>query len=234
VLREVQEHVLTPQAVENFLLAVDERTSQSDERRARLEKELGDVKRREAALVAAVEGGGSDVTPIIERMKSLEGRRIEIEHELKAATPAPRLETRVLESRLAEWRRILRGSVTQARDVLQRVIRGKLRFTQLPGGIIQFEGESRYSWLSSGIFVGVPDTTPVPPHIAALGGDTRGHEGIDEERAEMEARYEAVLRGAERSVRGTTLAGFEPAFSTLKGFLGEASAGHPSSMECGH
>jgi hypothetical protein len=109
VLHEVEEHILTPQAVENFLLAVDQQTSQDGERRARLEKELADVKRREAALVAAVEGGGSDLGPIIERMKALEGRRNEIEHELKAATPVPRLEPRVLESRLAEWRRILRG-----------------------------------------------------------------------------------------------------------------------------
>jgi hypothetical protein len=35
----------------------------------------------------------------------------------------------VIENRLAEWRRLLRQSTTQARIVLQRVLRGRLTFS---------------------------------------------------------------------------------------------------------
>jgi hypothetical protein len=35
----------------------------------------------------------------------------------------------VVENRLEEWRRLLRGSTTQARAILQRVLRGRIVFT---------------------------------------------------------------------------------------------------------
>ncbi len=59
---------------------------------------------------------------------------------------------------------------------------------------------SRYSWLFSGIFVGAPDTTTLPPRIAARAGDSRGYEDIRAD--ELETRYEAVLKAAEEACKG--------------------------------
>jgi hypothetical protein len=62
--------------------------------------------------------------------------------------------------------------------------------------------DTRADRQSNGIFVGVADTALVPPHVAALAGDGRGHEGVDVMRAQMEARCEAVLTAAEDACKG--------------------------------
>src|SRR4029453_13893082 len=49
-------------------------------------------------------------------------------------TPSHGWHRRVIENRLAEWRRPLRQSTTQARTVLQRVLRGRLTFTPRADG----------------------------------------------------------------------------------------------------
>jgi hypothetical protein len=48
---------------------------------------------------------------------------------VESLQPLPRLAPAVVESRLEEWRRLLRGSTRQGRAVLQRVLRGRIVFT---------------------------------------------------------------------------------------------------------
>ena len=74
----------------------------------------------------------------------------------------PRLEPAVIENRLAEWRRLLRQSITQGRTVLQRILRGRVTFTprrnEVSGEIdgYDFEGPTRFDKLFTGIAVQRP------------------------------------------------------------------------------
>jgi hypothetical protein len=86
--------------------------------------------------------------------------------------PVPRLPQHVVQSRLDEWRRLLRSSTTQSRAVLQRVIRGRITFTPTQavvcseGGVFpfqpgyEFEAPTRFDKLFSGTAIKLPATAP--------------------------------------------------------------------------
>jgi hypothetical protein len=62
---------------------------------------------------------------------------------------------------LAEWRRLLRGSTTQARAVLQRVLRGRLTFApNADGSGYDFAGPTRFDKLFSGVACPRPSWMP--------------------------------------------------------------------------
>ena len=77
-----------------------------------------------------------------------------------------------METRLAEWRQLLRSSTTQARSVLQRVLRGRITFTPTEDGY-QFSCPTRFDKLFSGVFL------PKPGFVEE--GDQRGVEHITPE-----------------------------------------------------
>ena len=60
--------------------------------------------------------------------------------------------TAVVDDRLGEWRRLLRQSTTQARAVLQRVLRGRIVFTP-DGDGYDFEAPTRFDRLFVGCVV---------------------------------------------------------------------------------
>ena len=194
VLREVEEHVLTPEAVEEFLVRID---AQQPKVR-NVERELRDVKAREARLVALVEAGDAP-RPIVARLRELGARRAALEAATEAQKPVKRPSRDVISSRLAHWRTQLRASTTRARDVLARALAGRVRFNELPGGIIGFEADTRFSRLLTGFVV--EDQQGDAPAYVRL-GDRRGHEAGDAERAAMEERFETVLRNAEETYKG--------------------------------
>ena len=61
----------------------------------------------------------------------------------------------MIANRLAEWRRLLRGSTTQARAVVQRIVVGRIVFTPSGNGYT-FEAPTRFDKLFSGIAVERP------------------------------------------------------------------------------
>ena len=65
--------------------------------------------------------------------------------------PAPRLPQAVLEDRLAEWRRLLRQSLTKGRVVIQRIVRGRIMFTPRDDAGYDFEAPTRFDKLFSGV-----------------------------------------------------------------------------------
>ena len=91
------------------------------------------------------------------------GQRIKrLVAELASLRPVPRLAPAVIENRLAEWRRLLRGSTTQGRAVLQPILHGRLTFTPRlnplsgePDGD-DFAGPTRFDKLFTGIAVETP------------------------------------------------------------------------------
>ena len=152
VLQTMEQHVLTPEAVEQVVLF-----SERDDAREHhdgLDKECRDIEKRITRLVAAVETGG-DITSLSARLRELHARRDAIDKQLRGARPVPRLAPAVIESRLAEWRHWLRQSTTQSRAVCQRVLRGRIVFTPSGEGYT-FEAPTRFDKLFSGIVVPRP------------------------------------------------------------------------------
>lgn len=127
MLQAIEEHALTPEAIES-IIQLSERDDIADQKAA-LERERKDVEKRIANITAAIEADG--MGSLLKRLRELEDRQKAIETELRNLQPIPRLSQAVIETRLADWRRLLRSSTTQARTVIQRVIRGRITFTPI-------------------------------------------------------------------------------------------------------
>ncbi len=153
VLSAIEEHALTAQAIEQ-VIQLSERDDVA-EQRERIEKEAIDIAGRLRRLLEVVESGG-DAASVLHRIRDLEARQKTIREEIAGLRPVPRLAPNVVESRLAEWRRLLRGSRTQGRAVLQRVIRGRIVFTPMEDGGYDFSAESRFDKLFAGVVVQWP------------------------------------------------------------------------------
>ena len=186
VLEAIEEHALTPEAVEQ-VVQLTERDDVRDRQDA-LQRECKDVERRIARLLSAIETGG-DAPSLVARVRELEARRVGIDGDLRNLQPVPRLAPQVVEDRLAEWRRLLRQSTTQGRAVLQRVLRGRITFTPKFGGY-EFEAETRFDKLFTGV------TVERPPWLVA--GDTRGIEHIGPEDT-FDGDYGRLLERAQNS-----------------------------------
>ena len=171
------------------------------EQHAALTRELRDVDKRIARLVVAVETAG-DITSMAEKLREFQARRLAISTELQSCRPVPRLAPEVIESRLAEWRRLLRSSTTQGRAVLQRVSRGRIVFTPSGEGYT-FEAPTRFDKLFSGIVAERPKFVP-------RGNTGADHIGLEDT---FDGDYGRLLAAAQNS--GKWLAsptGFEPVF----------------------
>jgi len=210
ILTAIEEHCLSPEAVESFV----QLTERDDlrERSAMLNRESRDIEKRITALVKAIEAGG-DAASLVARLKELEERRTAIAEQLTNLVPLPRLPETVVADRLAEWRRMLRASVTQGRAVIQRIVQGRITFTptQSPFGkeidSYVFEAPTRFDKLYCGV------ATPRPVFVAP--GGTAGREGIKS--GEGFEDYGRLLeRAAHRlettSKGGSSPTGFEPVF----------------------
>jgi hypothetical protein len=98
------------------VIALTERDD-ARERLFALTRERRDVDTRITRLVRVLETTG-DIESVATTLRDLEARRATLDADLRALQPLPRLAPAVIESRLAEWRRLLRASVTQGRAVL--------------------------------------------------------------------------------------------------------------------
>lgn len=66
---------------------------------------------------------------IVTKLRALEQRKATLRVQLDSVQPVPRLPEHIVQNHLNQWRRLLRGSITQGRAVLQRVIQGRITFT---------------------------------------------------------------------------------------------------------
>ena len=171
VLQAVEEHALTPKAIEQVIQLTER--DEAREQQNRLEREQKEVETNIARFVALIEKGDPPDS-IVARLRQLEARRKDICEELTSFRPIPRLAPQVVENRLAEWRRLLRANVTQGRVVLQRVLAGRIVFTPAHGGY-SFEAPTRFDKLFAGVVV------PLPAYLQALRGNTRGTEHLGPE-----------------------------------------------------
>jgi site-specific DNA recombinase len=203
VLQAIEEHALTPEAIEQVIL-LTERDDQR-ERKAAIEREAKDVARRIARVLAAIET--DEATPAASlrgRLRELEARQETLARELASLAPVPRLPAAVIEDRLAEWRRLLRQSTTQARAVLQRVLRGRITFTPVGNGY-RFTAPTRFDKLFTGV------ASPRPAWMPTTVDSSPGVTAADT----LDGDYGRVLARAAERILGKGLAspaGFEPAF----------------------
>jgi hypothetical protein len=144
-----------PRAAVESVIALTERDDRRDQEAA-LVRERADVDKRIANLVAAIEAGG-DAPSLVTKVRALEARRGAIADELAGQRPVPRVPAAIVRDRLAEWRRLLRASVTQGRAVIQRIVVGRIRFTprtanafEVDGGY-DFEAQTRFDKLLAGV-----------------------------------------------------------------------------------
>ncbi len=206
VLRAVEEHALTPEAIE-AVIALTERDGAARERDG-VAAALRETEGRIARLVAAIEVGG-DATSLTTRLRQMERKADELRRAIAPLRPVLRLAPRVLEDRLAEWRRLLRASVTQGRAVLQRIIQGRIVFSPTDDATgFRFEAQTRFAKLFCGAACQIPNWMPT-------GVTETGAEHIRREDT-LDPDYATLLAQAEKRV--ATLVGFEPTISTLKGW----------------
>ena len=156
---------------------------------------------------------------MLDRMRALEARQEAITKELSGLLPLPRLEPVVITDRLDEWRRLLRSSTTQARSVIQRVLKGRLTFIPKLDGDqegYEFYGPTRFDKLFTGIAL------PVPRYIKI--GDSRGKEHITREMT-GEADYERLLENAANGKGMVSLS--TPSWNQLHKWLSDLASIEP-------
>jgi hypothetical protein len=159
VLIAIEEHVFTQEAIEQ-IIQLSERDDVRDQQ-AELERERKDIDKRISRLVAAIETAGHSAA-LVAKLHALETRQRAIEDESANLRPIPRLAPAVIEKRLDEWRQLLRASPTQARTVLQRVLRGRITFTPREDGYgYDFSAPTRFDKLFTGIASPRPRWIPV-------------------------------------------------------------------------
>ena len=156
VLQAIEEHALTPAAVE-AVVQLTERDDVQDQQMQLVRERKGNDKRLKN-LGDAIETGGEAAT-LMARVHELEARQRAIADELASLAPLPRLAPRVVNDRLEEWRRLLRGSTTQARAVLQRMLKGRITFTPNGAGYT-FEAPTRFDKLFAGVACPWPGGSP--------------------------------------------------------------------------
>lgn len=88
VLSAVEEHALTPEAVEQ-VIRLSERDDVRDQQE-RLDREGKDIERRIKRLLEAIEAGG-DTPSLVARVRELEARAGAIQEEARGLLPVPRL-----------------------------------------------------------------------------------------------------------------------------------------------
>jgi hypothetical protein len=190
-LQAIEEHALTSEAIEAVI-----QLSEHDDLRdaqAKLERERTDVQKRIDRVVAAVESGGN-AAALVAKLRELEARKAAIDIEATGLRPIPRLPPAVIESRLAEWRRMLRASTTQGRTVLQRVLSGRITFSPLTDELglgqtgYDFSSPTRYDKLFTGV------ATPRPKDLNP--NDRAGLEDIGPGDTQLESDYGRLLERA--------------------------------------
>jgi hypothetical protein len=193
VLQAVEAPALTPESIEQ-VIQLTERDDLRDQQTT-LQREVVNLDKRLARLVAAIAHGG-ELPSLMAELRKLEERKAAITDQLAHLHPLPRLAPHVLHDRLAEWRRLLRQSTTQARVVLQRVLAGRITFTPVDGAY-SFEAPTRFDRLFAGIAAPrpafIPYTTDGTEHIGV-------EDTCDGDYGRLLQRAHALLQGNRKAL----------------------------------
>jgi hypothetical protein len=108
-------------------------------------------------LTAAI-GAGGELAPLVAELKAKDRERIKLEQEhreLERLTRADRLDVRRVErdlqDRVMEWRAAATRNVSQGRQVLRKLLAGRVTMTPRSDGTCEIFGRADYGKLFSGI-----------------------------------------------------------------------------------
>jgi hypothetical protein len=117
----------------------------------------GRLQRRISRLHEVILESGGSARTLLDKLTEHEKEQQRLQERLGALRPVPRLAPAVVADRLAEWRRLMRGSVQQARLVLQKVLDGRIVFTpRADGRGYDFACPTRFDRLFQGVAVERP------------------------------------------------------------------------------
>lgn len=162
ILGEISDVVLDPSIVEGAIEdAVQELRPSRDSiegKRQALERDLRKVDETQGRYVAAIAAAGP-VEALARALKECEQTRQRLRHELAALEGLDRLSTfdvqrikRDLRARVNEWRGLLKRQTPIARQVLSRLLDGRIEWTpNRDQGIYEFAGRVKFDRLLSGI-----------------------------------------------------------------------------------
>ena len=175
VLRAIEEHALTPEAVEAAVIAMQGDVSAKVARS--LEREVKALDEKIDRLTDAIAKGGGAVSSLVAKLKELDAKRSNLVEEIAGQRPVPMPPRDVVEDRLAEWRRHLRASVATGRAVLDRLLPDRIVFRPILSRdakakpvAYEFECPTRYDRLFSGLVV-PPSLFAKVPGAEHLGPD---------------------------------------------------------------
>jgi hypothetical protein len=171
VLAQLREHVLTPERIERVVpRAIELHTASPGDTEAQqhaLRAEVRGLDRELTEFTRAVAAGASDIPALVAAMRATQRRRDEaaarLEHldglDRAAADWDRRGLAGELQARLREWQHVLVGQPVQGRQILQRLLVGRLVVTSQEDArgratAHAWAGEASYGRLLAGI-VGV-------------------------------------------------------------------------------
>src|SRR5262245_36851672 len=161
VLEAIEREVLHPDVVQRAMnRAINELNAPTDTvvpRRTALQAELGVLEQELSRLAAAVAQGG-DLKPLLEGIQARERRRQPLQAELAGLEGLQPVTTRDLqqiqqevEVRLADWRGVLRRHVAQSRQILKKLLVGRIVFRQRDDGVYEFSGQASVGRIIAGL-----------------------------------------------------------------------------------
>jgi site-specific DNA recombinase len=142
-----------------------------EQQRARLQRDLAQVERELANFTEAIAAGGATMDTVLKGMKLREQRRVELQQtlaHLDRLTVAPPLDFSELRPRitalLADWRGLAAKHVQATRQLLRKLLVGRITFSPDGPGIIRFRGAGTLAPI-----IGMLELQGVPGLVAPTG-----------------------------------------------------------------
>jgi site-specific DNA recombinase len=161
VLGKLRDYVLRPDIVEGAIMdavaALRPSADVSEKQRARLTRELAKAKGEAANLAAAIARGG-DMAPLLDALKARQADQARLQRELDGLDGLRQLTDfdvrkveRELRKRLADWRGLLGRQTAVSRQIVAKLVSGRLVFTPQPDRSWTFTGQVQFGKLFKGI-----------------------------------------------------------------------------------
>ena len=157
--REVPHPEVIQRAIRQALKELDAPADSVVPRRTALQAELTVLEQELARLTAAVAQGG-DLTALVEAIRAREQRRRTLQEEvagLQGLRPVTALDLqqiqREVETRLADWRGLLSRQPAQSRQILKKLLVGRIVFRRREDGVYEFSGQASLGRILAGALV---------------------------------------------------------------------------------
>jgi len=179
ILATIEREVLHPDVVQRAMRqALGQLNSPADtavSRQTALQAEVAVIDQELTRLAAGVAQGG-DLKVLLEGIRAREQRRRTLQEELAGlqglrpvtAGDLQQLQQDV-EARLSDWRGLLSRQITQSRQILKKLLVGRIVFRQTPDGGYEFSGEASLGRILAGIVCTKAGVAPTGTAHQAVG-----------------------------------------------------------------